>query len=82
MAISGRSLRMSRKSSRPILSTTASSTAVTLAERGSVAAVTGSTDQMCEQLIRRREQLGLSYILVSDELMDAFAPVVARLAGR
>src|SRR5205823_5027026 len=35
MAISGRSLRMSRKSSRPILRITASSTAVTLAERGS-----------------------------------------------
>jgi hypothetical protein len=38
-------------------------------------------EQMCEQLQARRERLGLSYILVSDELMDAFAPVVERLSG-
>jgi probable F420-dependent oxidoreductase len=53
-----------------------------LAERGSVVALTGTIDQMCEQLLQRRERLGLSYILVSDEFMDLFAPVVERLAGR
>jgi probable F420-dependent oxidoreductase len=53
-----------------------------LAQRGSVAAVTGDTDQMCDLLLQRRERLGLSYLLVSDELMDVFAPVVERLAGR
>jgi probable F420-dependent oxidoreductase len=52
-----------------------------LADRGSVAAITGTTDQMCEQLLERRERLGFSYILVSDELMDAFAPLVQRLNG-
>jgi alkanesulfonate monooxygenase SsuD/methylene tetrahydromethanopterin reductase-like flavin-dependent oxidoreductase (luciferase family) len=52
-----------------------------LAACGSVAAVTGTMEQMCEQLQARRERLGLSYILVSDELMDAFAPVVERLSG-
>jgi hypothetical protein len=52
-----------------------------LADRGSVAVVSGSTDDMCQQLLRRREQLGLSYIVVSDEFMDLFAPVVQRLAG-
>ncbi len=52
-----------------------------LAERGSMAAVTGSTDAMCDQIRERRERLGLSYLLVSDELMDAFAPVVERLSG-
>lgn len=57
-------------------------TAKDLAERGSVVAVTGMTGQMCEQLLRRRERLGLSYVVVSDELMDLFAPVVERLAGR
>jgi probable F420-dependent oxidoreductase len=57
-------------------------TAADLAERGSIAAVTGSTDDMCEQLIGRRERLGFSYVLVSDELMEPFAPVVERLAGR
>lgn len=53
-----------------------------LAERGSFAAVTGTVEEMCEQLIARRERLGISYVLVSDELMDAFAPVVERLTGR
>ncbi|HEY2595731.1 MAG TPA: TIGR03621 family F420-dependent LLM class oxidoreductase [Chloroflexota bacterium] len=52
-----------------------------LAERGSVAAVTGSVDDMCDQLRQRRERLGVSYLLVSDELMDALAPVVERLIG-
>jgi alkanesulfonate monooxygenase SsuD/methylene tetrahydromethanopterin reductase-like flavin-dependent oxidoreductase (luciferase family) len=57
-------------------------TAQDLADRGSVAALNGTTDQMCEQLVQRREKLGLSYMLVSEELMDLFAPVVERLAGR
>jgi probable F420-dependent oxidoreductase len=52
-----------------------------LAQRGSVAAVVGTTEQMCEQLLQRRERLGFSYILVSDEWMEAFAPVVERLNG-
>ena len=56
-------------------------TAEDLAERGSVAALNGTTDQMCEQLIQRRAKLGLSYILVSDEFTELFAPVVERLAG-
>lgn len=39
----------------------------------------GTVEQICDDLVRRREQLGFSYIVVHD--MDAFAPVVARLAG-
>lgn len=50
-----------------------------LAEAGSVSVVTGSPDQMAEQLHERRERLGISYVLVADELMDAFAPVVDAL---
>jgi probable F420-dependent oxidoreductase len=53
-----------------------------LGERGSIAAVTGSIDEMCEQLVTRRERLGFSYVLVSDELMEPFAPVVERLGGQ
>jgi hypothetical protein len=37
---------------------------------------------MCATLKRRREALGISYIVVSDELMEELAPVVERLAGR
>ncbi|TMC08010.1 MAG: TIGR03621 family F420-dependent LLM class oxidoreductase [Chloroflexi bacterium] len=57
-------------------------TAADLAAAGSVAAVTGTTDEMCATLERRREELGISYLMVGDELVDAFAPVVERLAGR
>jgi probable F420-dependent oxidoreductase len=53
-----------------------------LAESGSIAAITGTPDQMCQQLVDRRQRLGLSYVLVSDELMQAFAPVVERLKGK
>ena len=56
--------------------------AAALAAAGSIAAVTGTTDEMCETLLRRRDRLGISYLLVADELMDALAPVVDRLAGR
>ena len=37
---------------------------------------------LCEELIRRREATGIHYITVGDDVMDAFAPVVARLAGQ
>jgi probable F420-dependent oxidoreductase len=53
-----------------------------LARAGAVSALVGSPDEMCDTLQRRREQLGISYVLVADELMEGLAPVVARLAGR
>jgi len=42
----------------------------------------GTPDQMVEDLLRRREQYGFSYFVVADASMEAFAPVVACLAGR
>jgi probable F420-dependent oxidoreductase len=44
-------------------------------------ALFGSCDALCEELERRREQYGISYVTVGDLALDAFAPVVARLAG-
>ena len=41
----------------------------------------GTPDQIVEDLLRRREQYGFSYIVVSDAYMEAFAPIVSRLAG-
>ncbi|MGI8690236.1 MAG: LLM class flavin-dependent oxidoreductase, partial [Thermomicrobiales bacterium] len=52
-----------------------------LARSGAVPVLTGTTDAMCDTLERRREALGISYIIASDELMEALAPVVERLAG-
>jgi probable F420-dependent oxidoreductase len=42
----------------------------------------GSVDAVCDELVRRREQYGISYVTVGDNALETFAPVVARLAGR
>ncbi len=41
----------------------------------------GSMEQICEDLLYRRERYGISYITVLRDHVDAFAPVVARLTG-
>ncbi|WP_409329627.1 TIGR03621 family F420-dependent LLM class oxidoreductase [Trujillonella humicola] len=45
-------------------------------------ALVGSVDAICEELERRREVYGFSYVTVGDRSIDAFAPVVERLTGR
>jgi probable F420-dependent oxidoreductase len=42
----------------------------------------GSVDQICEQALANREQLGISYISVMEKDAEAFAPVVQRLRGQ
>ena len=44
-------------------------------------ALVGSVDAICERLVARRERFGISYVTVPGRHMDAFAPVVSRLAG-
>jgi probable F420-dependent oxidoreductase len=44
-------------------------------------ALVGSVEQICDQLIERRERWGLSYWVVHDPEMGAFAAVIDRLAG-
>jgi probable F420-dependent oxidoreductase len=41
----------------------------------------GTVDQIVEGLQARRERYGISYVIVFEKSMEAFAPVVARLAG-
>ena len=41
----------------------------------------GTVDGLCEELLARRERLGLSHLVVPPGAIDALAPVVARLAG-
>lgn len=41
----------------------------------------GTTEQICADLLQRREQFGISYVTILKEHVDAFAPVVARLSG-
>ncbi len=42
----------------------------------------GSVDQIVEDLQIRRERLGFSYITIPASVIDDFAPIVSRLAGR
>jgi probable F420-dependent oxidoreductase len=45
-------------------------------------ALIGTVEAICEELERRREAYGFSYVTVGDNVMEAFAPVVAKLGGR
>jgi alkanesulfonate monooxygenase SsuD/methylene tetrahydromethanopterin reductase-like flavin-dependent oxidoreductase (luciferase family) len=45
-------------------------------------AAVGSVDEICEELERRREEYGFSYITVGDAHLDAYLPIVERLAGK
>ena len=41
----------------------------------------GTIDEICDQIVERRERWGVSYTVIGDDLFEAFAPVVDRLAG-
>ena len=42
----------------------------------------GTVDQMVEELRMHRERWGISYYVIFEPYVDAFAPLVARLADR
>jgi probable F420-dependent oxidoreductase len=42
----------------------------------------GSVDQIVEEIGERRERYGFSYVQIMEQQMEAFAPVVARLARK
>ena len=44
-------------------------------------ALFGSADAICDELERRRELFGISYITVGKDNMESFAPIVDRLNG-
>jgi probable F420-dependent oxidoreductase len=44
-------------------------------------ALVGSIEQMVEELQRRREEWGVSNVVIGNDMYEAFAPVVAKLAG-
>jgi hypothetical protein len=41
----------------------------------------GPVERIAELMLARREEYGFSYYVVSDRAMQAFSPVVAKLAG-
>lgn len=55
--------------------------AETLVEHDSLSMIRGSVDDMAAELERRRNELGVSYVIVNGAFIDDFAPVVERLSG-
>jgi probable F420-dependent oxidoreductase len=53
-----------------------------IAEFSHLAGLSGSRSEVIEYLERRRETLDVSYVAVIGTAIDAFAPVVAELAGK
>jgi probable F420-dependent oxidoreductase len=47
----------------------------------SVMSLVGTVDSVCDELRRRRDVWGVSYVTVDAAMCEVFAPVVARLAG-
>lgn len=45
-------------------------------------ALVGTIEQLVEDLLARRERWGISYYVVFEPYLDAFAPVVAKLGGK
>lgn len=48
----------------------------------SVQLLIGTVEQITEELWMRRERYGISYIVILEEHMESFAPIVARLNGK
>jgi probable F420-dependent oxidoreductase len=42
----------------------------------------GTVDEVCDRLLQRRERWGVSYNVFGERDIEAFAPVVSRLAGK
>jgi hypothetical protein len=49
--------------------------------QGSPLILIGTTDQIVDTLLQRRDTFGFTYIVVHEAEMEAFAPVVAALSG-
>ena len=45
-------------------------------------ALFGSTEEICDEIERRREIFGISYITVGTDNLESFAPVVKKLTGK
>jgi alkanesulfonate monooxygenase SsuD/methylene tetrahydromethanopterin reductase-like flavin-dependent oxidoreductase (luciferase family) len=54
----------------------------TLVERDSLLILRGTPREMADELQRRRDALGVSYVSVNAAFADQFSPVIDLLAGR
>lgn len=53
-----------------------------LVQRRSPLVPVGTPDEMSAHILGLRERFGISYVTLADDLMEPFAPVIERLAGR
>jgi alkanesulfonate monooxygenase SsuD/methylene tetrahydromethanopterin reductase-like flavin-dependent oxidoreductase (luciferase family) len=53
-----------------------------LYRQGSLGVLRGSTQEMADELQRRRDEIGVTYYAVDQSFVDALAPVVELLAGK
>jgi probable F420-dependent oxidoreductase len=67
---------------RQIHMTRGAEAAQQLAESDAIPVLKGTTEEMCERLEWLRDKFAISYVVVADQLMDALAPVVDKLAGK
>lgn len=44
-------------------------------------ALIGTVEEICDQLLERRERWGITYLSLSQDQLEPFAPVIARLSG-
>lgn len=54
----------------------------TLVAHGSLSLLPGDASSMADELQRRRDKFGFSYVLITAEFAEQLAPVVAQLTGR
>jgi alkanesulfonate monooxygenase SsuD/methylene tetrahydromethanopterin reductase-like flavin-dependent oxidoreductase (luciferase family) len=52
-----------------------------LRDEDTLAVLRGSVSQMADELRRRRDSIGVSYLVVSETYIDNFAPVAQQLTG-
>jgi hypothetical protein len=45
-------------------------------------ALFGDVNSICDELERRRDAFGISYITIGEDAMEAFAAVVSNMAGK
>jgi alkanesulfonate monooxygenase SsuD/methylene tetrahydromethanopterin reductase-like flavin-dependent oxidoreductase (luciferase family) len=66
----------------PFMASARETDPVALREADSLAVLPADPGSAVEELLRRREELGASYVVVGVHAVDLLAPVVAELAGR
>jgi alkanesulfonate monooxygenase SsuD/methylene tetrahydromethanopterin reductase-like flavin-dependent oxidoreductase (luciferase family) len=66
----------------PALEALVGSDAAALAAGDSLFSLTGTPREMADEILRRRDEIGYSYLTLNGQHADAFAPVIELLKGQ